>query len=115
MIVGIGVDMVKLSRLPLERIHFIERVLTPGEQALFYSKKTEQAKREFLGGRFAAKEAYAKAKHLGLAKIGLQNIEILNYASGEPYLNDPHAHLSITHEKDYAIAFVVLEKGDIDE
>lgn len=102
--------MVKLSRLPIDRPHFIARVLTPLEQQLYQQKKTEQAKREFLGGRFAAKEAYAKAKHLGLAKIGLQNIEILNHSNGEPYLNDSKAQISITHEKDYAIAFVIIEK-----
>ena len=66
-------------------------------------------KREYLGGRFAAKEAYLKANGLGLGGMRFNEIEVLNSKSGAPYLNDPKAKISISHEKDYVIAFVVIE------
>ncbi len=110
MIKGIGVDLVDLTRLNITHQHFLERVLTKRELELFYSKKTDQAKREFLGGRFACKEAYVKALKKGLGEVGLLNIEILQKENGEPYINDPNCHVSISHEKNFAIAFVVIEE-----
>lgn len=107
---GIGVDIVDLERLDLENLHLIQRILTKNEYQIFSNLKYEGRQREFLGGRFAGKEAYLKAKHLGLGGISFHDIEILNHEDGSPYLNDSHAHISISHEKKYAIAFVVIEK-----
>ena len=42
--------------------------------------------------------------------IDFHDIQILNDETGCPYLNDKKAHISISHEKKYAIAFVVLEE-----
>jgi len=107
---GIGVDIVDLERLDLENIHFIRRVLTDKEYEIFSKLKHQHRQLEFLGGRFAGKEAYLKANHKGLGEIPFHDIEILNHEDGSPYLNDSHAHISISHEKKYAIAFVVIEK-----
>ncbi len=104
----IGVDIVDLRRLNIEHRHFIERVLTPKEIILFDQKTTTQQKLEFLGGRFAVKEAYSKALGTGIGKIGFQDIEVLNDTLGKPYLNDKNAKISISHEKEYAVAFVVI-------
>ena len=106
---GIGVDLVDLSRIDIHKESFSRRILTKEEYACFSTMKSDRRKREYLGGRFAGKEAYLKANHLGLGGLSFQEIEILNHEDGSPYLNGPHAHISISHEKDYVIAFVVIE------
>ena len=65
---------------------------------------------EGAAGRFAGKEAYMKACHVGIGALAFHDIEILNDESGAPYLHDSHAHICISHENKYAIAFVLLEK-----
>ncbi len=107
---GIGVDIVELNRLNIDNEHFLKRILTQKEYLIFQSINNEKRKREYLGGHFAGKEAYMKACHLGLGKIAFTDIEILNDEDGCPYLNDEHAHISISHENEYAIAFVLKEK-----
>lgn len=109
MIKGIGVDLVQLSRIDLNHRHFIERVLTEKELAVFDSLLSPERKKEYFGSRFAAKEAYLKAHHCGLGKISFQKIEIFNDETGCPHFTDDCAWLSISHEQDYAIAFVVVE------
>lgn len=106
---GIGVDIIELDRLDLSHESFTQRVLTDKEYQVYLSLKSDIRKKEYLGGRFAAKEAYLKAKHQGLGDISFQQIEILNDETGCPYLNDDHALVSISHEKHYAIAFVALK------
>jgi len=106
---GIGVDIVDLNRIQIEHRHFVEHILTQQELKVFLSLKNNQRKREYLGGRFAGKEAYLKANHKGLGYMSFHDIEILNDEFGCPFLNDEKAHISISHEKDYAIAFVILE------
>lgn len=107
---GIGVDIVDLERLDIQNIHFVERILTVQEFRLFKEMKSDRRRLEFLGGRFAGKEAYLKSCHQGLGGIDFHDIEILNDESGCPYLNDENAQISISHEKKYAIAFVIREK-----
>ena len=106
---GIGVDLIDLNRLNLDHIHFIQKVLTEKEYRQFCEFHTIQRQKEYLGGRFAGKEAYMKAKRIGLGQISFQEIEILNREDGSPYLNDDHAEISISHENHYAIAFVVIK------
>lgn len=107
---GIGVDIVDLSRIDLDNVHFIERILTIKEYQIFKNLKSKQRQLEYIGGRFAGKEAYLKACQKGLGEICFHDIEILNRENGSPYLNDEFAQISISHEKKYAIAFVVKEK-----
>lgn len=104
MIIGIGVDICNLYRLgDLDKL--AKKILHKDEYALYQQKKTEQTKREFLGGRFALKEAYIKA--CGVTPF--KDICCLNDHHGKPYIVDKNCHVSISHEKDYAIAFVVAE------
>ena len=109
----IGVDMVDLNRLNLEHFHFIERVLTPNELVVYQKKKTDKQKREYLGGRFAAKEAVMKALGTGIGKTSFQEIEVLNKSNGCPYLNIENASISMSHENHYAIAFVVINEDQL--
>lgn len=105
---GIGVDIVDLNRFDLKNERFIKHILSSKEYACFMKLDSEKRKREFLGGRFAGKEAYLKAYHKGIGGIAFHNIEILNHEDGSPYLNDENAMISISHEKDYAVAMVVV-------
>lgn len=107
---GIGVDIVDLDRLDIENKYFVEKILSINEYKVFSSMNSKQRRTEYLGGRFAAKEAYMKAKQLGIGAINFHDIEILNHEDGSPYLNDEKAQISISHEKKYAIAFVIIEK-----
>ena len=88
---GIGVDIVELSRLDIENERFVRHILSDEEYEIFQSFPTEKRKREYLGGRFAAKEAYLKANHLGIGGISFHDIVILNHEDGSPYLNDEDA------------------------
>ena len=106
----IGVDIVELNRLNIDHEHFVKRILTKKEYEVFSSFNSTQRKKEYLGGRFAAKEAYMKANQKGIGQISFHDIEVLNREDGSPYLNDTNAQISLSHELHYAIAFVVIEK-----
>lgn len=124
MIYGIGIDLVKIDRMrevvQKWRGKFLNRVFTENEITYCYEKKDPYLS---LSVRFAAKEALIKA--IGArAAIPLTDIEIVNYNGGMPTIkakgrledffldNSVHqVHLSMSHEKDYGIACVVLEKG----
>lgn len=126
MIYGIGVDIVENQRI-LKAVkrwgnRFIQRVFSPKEQAIF---STRPDPIPLMAVRFAAKEAFSKALKTGLRHgIRLRDIEMLHKESGEPYLV-VHGkakeclqglcirdiHVSVSHERRYSIATVLLEKG----
>ncbi|MFD1706959.1 holo-ACP synthase [Siminovitchia sediminis] len=115
MILGIGLDLVEIERIEKLRkrqMRFPERVLTEGERQV-YETLPENRKTEFLAGRFAAKEAYAKALGTGIgAQLSFHDIEIVADELGKPHIIRPTSektHLSITHTKAYAAAQVILE------
>lgn len=123
MIIGIGVDIVKNSRLEkwLDNDKILERFFNPLE--VDYVKACKASGLEHLAARFAAKEAFVKALGTGFKGIECRDICVKNEASGKPMLflensalnklkeKDVSAtHLSISHEKEYTVAFVVLEK-----
>lgn len=124
MIYGIGTDIVAIARL--ERFYArhgdkgLRRVLAPDERSDCVASK---APGRFLAKRFAAKEAFGKALGLGLrAPAVLSAIAVVHDAQGKPgFLLAPEladymaahnlvAHLSLSDEHDYAVAFVVVEK-----
>jgi holo-[acyl-carrier protein] synthase len=120
---GIGIDIVRVERIK-EAVgtwggKFLRRVFTENEIAHCYEKKNPFPS---LSVRFAAKEAMIKA--LGSrGSVGFRDIEVLNDAYGKPSVlahgeldnvlkrnSVRQAYLSLSHEQDYAIAFVILEK-----
>jgi len=109
MIKGVGIDIVKISRieniLKSNEKHFLKRLFT--EKEILYAEGFLN-KAERLAGRFAAKEAIIKATG---KKIPMNKIEILNNKEGMPYSNIPGIKLSISHEKEYAIAIALYEEG----
>ncbi|MEC2077362.1 holo-ACP synthase [Metabacillus fastidiosus] len=118
MILGIGLDIIELDRI--RRIvdrqpGFIKRILTINEIEKF-SDLSKERKVEFLAGRFAAKEAYAKALGTGIGEdFSFHDIEVINNRRGKPIIKveEEHLHnihLSITHSREYAAAQVIIEK-----
>ena len=101
MIKGIGVDICDLRRL--NHLDQLEN-----EFSLYLSKGNDKAKREFVGGRFAVKEAFVKAA----GYKSFKEICCLNDKNGKPYIKDEPCHVSISHENHYAVAFVVIENND---
>ena len=117
MITGIGLDIAEIDRirrLDGKSSKFRERVLTERELSE-YALLSENRKVEFLAGRFAAKEAFAKAKGTGIGKsCSFQDIEIRKDAKGKPgiYFQELEIGLvSITHTKEYAAAQVLLQSN----
>lgn len=107
MIKGIGCDIVDLNRL---NDNLASKILTVKELDIYINKKSIKQKREFLGGRFAGKEAFFKAVGIENGLNSFSNIEILNDSKGKPYLNYPNSFISIAHENDYVIAYVIVER-----
>lgn len=115
MIKGIGLDLVELQRIERAMMRsekFQQRILTERELVIFHAL-SDARKVEFLAGRFAAKEAYAKANGTGIGtNCELHQIEILKDESGKPilYFNGEVANgfVSITHTKQVAAAQVIL-------
>jgi len=125
MIAGIGTDIAAVARLGrlYERhgARALEKLLAPAEFADF-TKTSDPAR--FLAKRFAAKEAFGKALGIGVASPAtLPSIAVTHDALGKPvfdfapplaqYMAERGlaAHLSISDEADYALAFVVLERA----
>lgn len=125
MIVGVGSDLVHISRIEavLERQGeaFARRILRPEEFETFCQKNNQRQQAAFLAKRFAAKEALSKALKTGIGDVSWQHILITNSASGAPEitlseqaltvfkaLGAETVHLSLSDEIDMALAFVVL-------
>lgn len=115
MITGIGIDIIELNRIEemiVRQKKFIDRILTVVEKGDF-EKLSDRRKVEFLAGRFAAKEAYAKAVGTGIGKeLSFLDIEVQSNELGKPLFSKPKntsAHLSISHSREYAVAQVVIE------
>ncbi len=127
MIIGIGTDIVEIARIShtLERFdqQFIARILTKAEQEQIPSFEIKTLA-PWLAARFAVKEACAKALKTGFTKgISFQHIEVLREKNSAPtlflhskaleeanFLGVNNYHLSYSHERLFAIAYVVLEK-----
>lgn len=115
MIKGIGIDIVEIERIEkiaMRQPRFVERILTVAERNI-YETLSKRRQLEFLAGRFATKEAVAKAVGTGIThSISWQDIEVLNDERGKPIVNAPidsTIHLSISHSKEYAVAQVIIE------
>lgn len=115
MIIGIGLDLIELHRIEklIERQNrFPNRILTKRE-LVKYEQMANKRKVEFLAGRFAVKEAYAKAIGTGIGKhLSFHDIEIEVDENGKPFIHskDMRCHVSITHTNEYAAAQVIIEK-----
>jgi holo-[acyl-carrier protein] synthase len=114
MIIGIGLDITEVFR-------FSRAIERPGMLRRLFTEEEMSASTERLAGRFAAKEALAKA--LGAPKgLVWTDAEVLAEDTGQPYfafhgtlthrLNElgvSRVFLSITHDAGVAAAMVVCE------
>ncbi|WP_077324384.1 holo-ACP synthase [Virgibacillus siamensis] len=119
MIKGIGIDIIELDRIQkalANNNRFADRILTGTEQANGFDRITNpHRKTEFLAGRFAAKEAFAKACGRGIGELSFHDMEVAADEFGAPSMKvggyeECRIHLSITHSRDYAVAQVVIEE-----
>ncbi|MCX4249595.1 MAG: holo-ACP synthase [Bacilli bacterium] len=101
---NIGCDIVENKRLENKSDRFVSKVLTEKEIALYKSEGLE-----FLTGRFAAKEAIMKCLD-NTKEINPLDIEVLKNKDGSPSCNIKNVKVSISHEKDYTIAFAIKIK-----
>ncbi len=117
---GLGNDIIEIERIEkalLRTKSFKEKVYTRKE--IEYAEKKNK-KYETFAGKFAAKEAIAKAFGTGVRDFSLIDIEILNDSVGKPYVvlkeslkekyQDYKIEISISHSKTYAIATAILIK-----
>lgn len=123
-VIGIGTDIVKVSRmkrlLKKRGDKFAERILHANELEIY---KQHNSAASYLAKRFAAKEALSKALGTGIAKgISFEEIEVINNEDGKPLLvlhgtaldisiqlGVEKLFISLSDEKKYAIAYVILE------
>ncbi|MCL2801107.1 MAG: holo-ACP synthase [Treponema sp.] len=124
MIIGVGIDIVEVKRMErwLLNESLLERYFHSDEISLALSRKNSAALT--LAARFAAKEAFGKALGTGLLDISLKDIVVLNNNNGKPYimLSDTaqkafetsganRMHISMSHEKENAIAIIIIERA----
>ncbi|UIN23326.1 holo-ACP synthase [Herbaspirillum frisingense] len=130
MIYGIGTDILKIPRLEaaLKRHgdRFAGKILGPQEMEKYLRRKAKVEARgiSFLATRFAAKEAFSKAIGMGMRMpMTWRAMQVLNAPSGKPVVvcsgalqqwmqeQGLSAHVTITDEVEYAVAFVIVEKS----
>tara|TARA_B100001245_G_scaffold234868_1_gene221320 strand:+ start:1864 stop:2238 length:375 start_codon:yes stop_codon:yes gene_type:complete len=118
-----GVDIIEIPRIKqvLDRYgqRFLNRVFTPDEIAYCRGRAPN------LAGRFAAKEAAMKALGTGVRGVSWKDIEVIRADSGAPSLRlhgrakkraerlqMSEMSLSISHSREYAVAFVVAQREE---
>jgi len=121
MLYGVGIDILRIDRVDLK---LSKKILGEKEKEIYDKLKNLDRRREFLAGRFAAKEAFFKALKTGIGPIPFKDVQVIyNGELGNPELliskkvreyfekmNISNFHISISHEKDYVVAVVILEK-----
>lgn len=124
MIFGIGTDIIEVARMEKHLVSnpkLLEKIFTTVEQAYAEPKAY---KYQHYAARFSAKEAFFKALGTGYRYgMAFHEIEVINDELGKPVITvhgkvkaylEKHGvkqiHLSISHVKEMANAFVVLEK-----
>lgn len=125
-IIGVGVDIVNNNRFKklVKKKIFLQRIFTLNEQKSSIKIKN---KINFYSKRYAAKEAFSKATGFGISEnLHFNDIEIMNNKKGKPIINLKQStrsflkrkfkvnsfkiNLSLSDEKNYSIAYVVIEK-----
>lgn len=126
MILGVGVDIIEIERIDnatKNQNKFLNKIFTENELQYFRKRSMNS---EVIAGNFAAKEAISKTLGTGIRKISFSDIEILRDELGKPVVtmtdklkNNVESlfgcgqvykiHVSISHSKNNAIAYAILE------
>lgn len=125
MIIGIGTDIIEIHRIEEamgKTPSFFEKIFTEKERIHY---KENHKKVESLAGFFAAKEAVSKALGTGFRGYTPCDIEVIPDELGKPeivllggakergiHLGVKRIFVSISHCREYATAYVVLEGGN---
>lgn len=128
MIIGNGIDIIEIKRIKdilNKNKRFLKKIFNKEEIEIF---KANGYSTQTISGYFAAKEAISKVLGCGIGKIRWHDINISNDELGKPIvslngkallyankINIKKIHLSITHNKNYAVASAVGEDKDIFE
>ena len=123
MIYGIGVDMTTVERFEkwIDKPQMINRYFNQQEKT---SNPNIVFQKEHYAARFAAKEAFGKALGTGITGFNLSDVYIKSEPNGRPVLivqdsakqmlnkicGECNLHVSLSHEKNNAIAVVIIEK-----
>lgn len=129
MIIGVGSDIVKNSRIgglvSSYKYRFYERILSVEEIAALKTIELPKKFNNFIAKRFAAKEAFAKAVGTGIGKeVAFKDVSVISDKYGKPslrlsdkldkFMNKKYGkvniHVSLTDEEEYSLAFIVIEK-----
>ena len=114
--ISIGTDIVNIDRIKdlSKDDKFLSKIFTLKELEYCNSHSSPAI---HLSGKYAAKEAVKKALLSAslITRISMKSIEILNNKDKSPYIHisiisDVQFNLSISHDGNYAIAFVFIEK-----
>jgi len=124
--ISIGIDICNVKRFDRlkENRAFLKRVFAESELEICLKRKRIS---ECLAVRFAAKEAFVKAIGTGIRDgIKLREIVIRKNEIGRPFIslegeteeyynriNGGQINLSLSHEKEFAIAVVIIEKKEV--
>ncbi|MCQ2240617.1 holo-ACP synthase [Treponema sp.] len=129
MIFGIGCDIVKISRLEKwvqAEDSYVRRFFNEKErldESVSFRRKCES-----YAGKFAAKEAFSKALGTGISGFSLKDVFVVSDPKGKPVFyvtgdaeklveercgKNYRIHVSISHEKEYAVAYAVIETGSL--
>ena len=125
-ILGIGVDIIQNSRIKkaIKNKSFVSRIFSKSE---ITNSKKKNNKTNYFAKRFAAKEAFIKSIGIGFRKgINFKDIYVINDKFGKPNIKFSNKvnnlivkklktrnfdiFLSLSDEKNYSIAFVVIQK-----
>lgn len=129
MIVGIGCDLVEVSRLRkwISKPDMLKRFFNEKEMC---GNLSDAKMCEHYAVRFAAKEAFGKALGTGICGWQLKDVFVQKDSLGKPFLivegdaknilekkteasfpsEELALHLSLSHEKDYALAYAIIER-----
>jgi holo-[acyl-carrier protein] synthase len=125
MIFGTGLDIIEIDRIKKSLAKYSSRfenkIFTDGE--INYCQLQADPGKHF-AARFAVKEAVSKSLGTGITdEVGFKDIEVVNQTSGKPIvkmggrgkilfekLNLKFIHISISHDRHYAIAHAIAEQ-----
>jgi len=122
MIKGIGCDLCSIKRIEKATVRpeFVDKVFTVAEQKYCVGRGVQKC--ASFAARFAAKEAVMKAFGTGWRDGAWTDVEVIQNELGQPIIllhgyfkklageqGISNVHLSLTHEKEFAAAYVVME------
>ena len=110
----VGIDIIEQARFEKIKSSHLEKIFTPQELDYAFSANIPMR----LAGIYACKEAFVKALGVGIASVGLRNIEVGHLPSGKPILllsdqlkqtyNITDLDVSISHTNTMATAICVI-------